>query len=94
MFQEVGAKFVQLSQVIDELLLHRVDQRLAKIFSHHGSTIITKTHQELAHEVGSSREVISRILAKFRDEGWIHLARGQLQILDKAALEAFSRSSG
>jgi CRP/FNR family transcriptional regulator len=45
------------------------------------------THQELAAELGSAREVISRQLKEFERRGWIRLGRGQLQLLDAAALQ-------
>ncbi len=45
------------------------------------------THQEIAAELGSSREVISRILEGFASEGMIRLARGVLEILDVESLQ-------
>jgi CRP/FNR family transcriptional regulator len=48
------------------------------------------THQELAAELGSSREVISRILEDFSREGLIESGRGIIEVLDFEALESRS----
>jgi CRP/FNR family transcriptional regulator len=50
-------------------------------------TVIKATHSQLADELGSVREVISRILKNFEERGMLHLERGQVHILDKEALE-------
>jgi CRP/FNR family transcriptional regulator len=44
------------------------------------------THQELAAELGSSREVISRLLEDFGERGLVRTGRGSLEILDEEAL--------
>ncbi len=44
------------------------------------------THQQVADELGSSREVISRILEDFQSRGLVSLSRGSLQITDRAGL--------
>ncbi len=38
------------------------------------------THEGIATELGSAREVISRILGQFRDAGAVHLARGRIRV--------------
>jgi CRP/FNR family transcriptional regulator len=48
---------------------------------------ITITHQEIASELGSSREVISRLLEDFASQGMIQTRRGVLEILDFEELE-------
>lgn len=45
------------------------------------------THQEIAAELGSSREVISRILEDFSAQGMVEVSRGSIRILDKEALQ-------
>jgi len=44
------------------------------------------THADLAAEIGSAREVVSRQLARFAERGWIALHRGTIEIRDTAAL--------
>jgi CRP/FNR family transcriptional regulator len=48
------------------------------------------THQEIAAELGSSREVISRILEDFSAQGMIEVSRGSIKIMDRDALQARS----
>jgi CRP/FNR family transcriptional regulator len=46
------------------------------------------THQEIAAELGSSREVISRILEDFSAQGMVEVSRGMIKMLDRDALRA------
>ena len=48
---------------------------------------VTATHQQLASELGTAREVISRQLKQFEKQGWISVQRGNVELLDPAALE-------
>ncbi len=50
------------------------------------------THQQLAAELGSAREVISRQLKEFERRGWVNLSRGSVEIEDAGALEALART--
>ncbi len=74
--------------LVDEVAFASLEQRLARRLlieaDDHG--IIAKTHQQLAADVGSVREVISRILAQWAEAGLVELRRGQVQIVDRAGL--------
>jgi CRP/FNR family transcriptional regulator, anaerobic regulatory protein len=48
--------------------------------------VVAMTHQQLADEVGSVREIVTRVLRGFADESWVQLARGSIEILDAGAL--------
>lgn len=48
---------------------------------------IALTHQQIAAELGSSREVVSRILADFAANGLVQVARGIVVVLDRCGLE-------
>jgi CRP/FNR family transcriptional regulator len=85
-------RIIELVEVIDQLLIHRVDRRLAAWLVKRaptGDTVIS-THQAVAGELGTAREVVSRILKEFERRGWISLSRGQVDILDVTALRVFS----
>mgnify|MGYP000019502729 FL=1 len=45
------------------------------------------THEQMARYMGTAREVVSRLVKYFGQEGWVQSARGRLRILDKAALQ-------
>ena len=73
---------------VEEIAFRRVDVRIAEFLlkkANDGSKIAI-THQEIAFELGSAREVISRILKDFEREGLISLSRGVITVNAKQAL--------
>lgn len=82
----------ELVEVIDELLLHRVDLRLAEWLAAR-APVAAATHQVVAAELGTAREVVSRILKEFERRGWIGLGRGAISVLDPEALRRFSTAN-
>jgi CRP/FNR family transcriptional regulator, anaerobic regulatory protein len=82
----------ELVEVIDELLLHRVDLRLAEWLAVR-APMAEATHQVVAAELGTAREVVSRILKEFERRGWIGLGRGSIRVLEPEALRRFSATS-
>jgi len=74
--------------IVDEVAFQRMDSRLAN-FLHNRSQVenpLRITHQEIAAELGSSREVISRLLEDFANRGWVLLSRGTVEISDLESL--------
>ena len=67
------------------MAFQRLDQRLAGCLLGHG-TVLQVTHQALADELGTVREIVSRLLSRFDRAGWVRLARERIEILDAAAL--------
>jgi len=88
--QNYGALISDLIVLLDEVAFHNLDVRLAKLLLEEPSTQINRTHQQLAAELGTAREVVSRQLKRFEQKGWVTLGRGHVEILDKAALEKLS----
>lgn len=88
-------RIIELSGVIEELLVRRVDLRLAAWLAGHGDggTLAT-THQAIANELGSAREVVSRVLKDFERHGWVRLGRGAVTVLDRGALSRLGQSGG
>ena len=85
-------RIVELVEVIDELLLHRVDLRLAAWLAERApvSGTIPATHQAIAAELGTVREVVSRILKEFERRGWLSRTRGEIRLHDIPALKMFA----
>lgn len=81
--------------LIDEIAFSTLDQRLAGrlLAEAGGAGAVEKTHQQLAYDLGTVREVISRYLGEWERAGWIRTARGRIEIADPAALAAY-RSAG
>jgi CRP/FNR family transcriptional regulator, anaerobic regulatory protein len=91
-FDLLSQRLSTVMAVIDEVAFHRMDRRVASLLleraKNHNPLRIT--HQEIAAELGSSREVISRLLEDFVSEGSIRSGRGTLEILDFELLESRS----
>ena len=72
--------------LISDVAFRRVDQRIARRLLLHPQPI-TATHQMLADELGTSREVVSRTLEAFQQSGMLRLGRKRIELLDRNALE-------
>jgi CRP/FNR family transcriptional regulator len=85
----VSQRIARLMQVVDEVAFQRLDRRVAALLLDRMSvgSPIPITHQEIAAELGSSREVISRLLEDFSSREMIRTARGQIEVLNATALE-------
>jgi CRP/FNR family transcriptional regulator, anaerobic regulatory protein len=92
-FTAFSARVTELFRIIDQIAFARLDIRLAHklIELSQGQTNLVTTQQQLASELGTSREVVSRLLAEFQRRGWITSARGSLAINDRMSLEQLSR---
>lgn len=94
-FTAFSTRVANLFRIIDEVAFSRIDIRLAhKLLElSKDNPQLERTHQQLAAELGSAREVISRQMQEFQRRGWITLKRGCITILDQAALENLSQSN-
>ena len=93
LFGLMSQRLGDLIGVVEEVVFRRLDQRLAGYLRERGARTdqrIETTHQEIASDLGSSREVVSRLLKEFEGRGLIRTARGVIQVLDAAGLEAKS----
>ena len=87
-FFSCGKRISKLMQLIETVAFERIDLRLSRFLvkaAEQGSTLET-THEQIASELGTAREVVSRQLKAFENKGWIDLKRNRVIILDKAAL--------
>ncbi|GFE49671.1 Crp/Fnr family transcriptional regulator [Roseobacter cerasinus] len=91
-FRGFAARVGELTDVIDDLLEHRTDLRLARWLARRGKGQLRMTRQELAQELGTAREVASRTLKSFERRGWISISRGSVDILKPDALEAYGNA--
>ena len=94
-FGAFAGRMLDLVTVIDALLLHRVDLRLAGWLAGRAPAggAIRATHQGIASELGTAREVVSRVLKDFEHRGWVGGARGSVEVRDPAALRRFAGSA-
>lgn len=89
-FGMYGARLAEVMQLVEEVAFRRLDTRLAQLLVHRGP-VITVTHQELADDLGSVREIVSRLLRSFEARGWVRLERERVTVLDPKSLVAFAR---
>ena len=93
-FHLFGERLTTLMALVEEIAFLRLDQRLARLLLHRtasqGQPLLHTTHQQLAEELGSVREVVSRILKQMEIQGLVRLKRGQVMVLDRAGLERFA----
>jgi CRP/FNR family transcriptional regulator len=78
-------RMADLSGLVDAVAFQRLDQRLAAALLGHGPALVT-THQALADQLGTVREIVSRLLQRFAQDGWVSLSRERITIVDSAAL--------
>lgn len=87
-FTAFSRRVTDLFRIIEEVAFLRIDVRLAQsllqLADAHGH--VEATHQQLANELGSAREVISRQITEFQRRGWIRALRGSVEIADRDAL--------
>jgi CRP/FNR family transcriptional regulator, anaerobic regulatory protein len=84
-FELFASRMAELMALVDAVAFQRLDQRLASRLLGHG-TVLQVSHLELAQELGSVREIVSRVLGEFAQRGALRLGRGRIEVLDAALL--------
>lgn len=94
-FTAYSKRITDLFVVIEEVAFKRIDIRLAQKLLELGrqSGHVPLTHQQLATELGSAREVISRQLHEFQRRGWVNATRGDVELTDIDALDGFAKAA-
>lgn len=89
-----GERIAALLNLVEAIAYQKLDQRLASLLLEHasaGSATIHVTHQALADELGSVREIVTRLLRSFEDRGWVELGREKIVIRDADAIAALAQ---
>ncbi|HET6803171.1 MAG TPA: Crp/Fnr family transcriptional regulator [Casimicrobiaceae bacterium] len=89
-FNLFGERLATLLSLVEAIAYQKLDQRLAALLLAKGDPV-NATHQMLADELGSVREIVSRLLRSFEDRGWVDVARERIRIVDRAALAALTQ---
>jgi len=94
-FGAFAKRFQTMMHLLEQVAFVRVENRLAEVLLTRADQahIVHATHQELATQVGTAREVVSRRLDGFAKRGLLRLERGSLEITDPEGLREFSRKS-
>lgn len=91
-FNFFSRRLCELMQLVEEVTFLKLDQRLAALLLAKGSEIHS-THQMLADELGSVREIISRLLKGFEAQGAIALSRVHIRVKDRDALSRIAHGN-
>jgi CRP/FNR family transcriptional regulator len=92
-FRTYSRRIADLFALVDDIVFQRIDVRLAeRLLQLEQNGVIQATHQVLAIELGTAREVVSRTLGEFQRRGWVETARGEIRISQRAGLEQLARS--
>jgi CRP/FNR family transcriptional regulator len=82
-----GTRVNHLMELVNEVAFNKLDQRLASRLIELGP-VVMMTHQELAGELATSREMVSRLLEDFADRGLVTLGRKRIAIEDPRLIES------
>lgn len=86
-FSVFAERFADLMGLVEAVAFQRLDQRLAAALLGHGGTLHA-SHQALADQLGTVREIVTRLLKQFERAGWVRLARERIEIVDAAGLRS------
>jgi CRP/FNR family transcriptional regulator len=86
--ETMAERLIDYTTLFEEVAFGRMDARLAAFLLHRFETgpVIAATHEEIAAELGTAREVVSRLLRDLVVTGAIEVGRGHLELRDEAVL--------
>jgi CRP/FNR family transcriptional regulator len=89
-FGMYGERLAEVMELVEEVAFRRLDARLAQLLVSRGP-VLEATQQQLADELGSVREIVSRLLRQFEERGWVKLSRNRVTVRDARALAELAR---
>ena len=90
-FGMYGERLAEVMTLVEEVAFRRLDERPAQLLIHR-RPLVESTHQKLADELGSVREIVSRLLRSFEQRGWVKLERERVTVTDPKALAGLARA--
>ncbi len=83
-------RFEEILEVVDQIAFSNMDERLEfylkRVIKNNQSNTITTSHQEIANDINTSREVVSRLLKKMEQKQWLILNRNSIEIIQLPTL--------
>lgn len=92
-FGMYGERLGEVMELVEEVAFRQLDARLAQLLVRRGP-VVEGTHQRLAEELGSVREIVSRLLRSFEQRGWVRIERERVTVTDPKALSAVVQERG
>lgn len=91
----MASRFSEVMWLMDQILFKSFDSRLATFLMGEsgieGSDTLHVTHEQIAHHLGTAREVVTRMLKYFQSEDIVRISRGEIQILSRKRLSALAQ---
>ena len=90
--EALAVRFANVVSLVGEITTRRVDRRLAQFLLNRFETsgaqprAVEMTHERIAGELGTAREVVSRLLSEFERNGAVTLGRGRIQLREESVL--------
>ena len=88
------SRFSEVMWLMEQVLWKSFDKRLAAFLLNewdlNDSPVLKITHEAIGNHLGNPREVVTRMLRYFQNEGLVQLTRGTIELLDRAKLEALA----
>jgi CRP/FNR family transcriptional regulator len=87
-FETVTRGLVEVTTLLEDVAFRTMESRLAALLLQHFATadVISMRHEDIAAELGTAREVVSRLLENYERRGAINLSRGRVEMRDEAVL--------
>ena len=87
----LSSNFSELMWLMEQIMWKSMDKRLAAFLLEEArleeSSLLKITHEKIANHMGTAREVVTRMLRYFQNEGMVKLTRGTIELIDQSALE-------
>jgi CRP/FNR family transcriptional regulator, anaerobic regulatory protein len=97
-FANLSRRIAEVVARLEELAFRPIERRLVDYLLRHAATApgvpLGATHQEIAVELGTAREVVSRQLKRLESAGLVRLGRSALEVLDPAGLSRLKSGAG
>jgi CRP/FNR family transcriptional regulator len=87
-FETMTRALVDVTTLLEDVAFRTMESRLAALLLQHGDMagVISMRHEDIAAELGTAREVVSRLLERYERGGAIHLSRGHIEMKNEAVL--------
>lgn len=92
-FGVFAERLADLMALVEAVAFQRLDQRLAANLLGRGP-VVHASHQALADQLGTVREIVTRLLRQFERAGWVRVTRERIELLDAAALRHVANDRG
>jgi CRP/FNR family transcriptional regulator len=90
----MSARFSDVMWVLEQLVFSNVGKRLASVLLEQsvlsGALVLEVTHEEIAKDIGTAREVVTRLLKQFQLDGMVKLFRSRIEIINENKLRRFA----